>query len=357
MSGKKIESVIKKYVDPSKGSLEQEVIENCELSLLQIRDRIALLGNIIEEDLENQIYVYTVNKGASAFANAVVAVRKEDNSLIVEAYAEEGLIKQNIAGKNIIKLKKALSGEKGIFSPRKGINIRLLILIIVPVLVTSFLVSNGIKKKTRNRFANLTANYNTVAEAYNASVKEISIANISNLPETVDYKPTDYDVKLVKRADVKELTTELAQLMNDYKVIVRLEEPTEEWVIERISTIEEISDIGTVTPENNPDGLLGKVGGYYSCIYFSLKGIDQNSIPGVGVVGKGTDAGGAIELYSTLKAAMNRCQYLGQFDNTLLYSGSYTVLGKMVIRTSYKLSNEEQIRVTGMIAETIVDGE
>lgn len=32
---------------------------------------------------------------------------------------------------------------------------------------------------------------------------------------------------------------------------------------------------------------------------------------------------------------MERCEYLSDYDNTILYSGSYTLLGTMAIRASY----------------------
>ena len=67
------------------------------------------------------------------------------------------------------------------------------------------------------------------------------------------------------------------------------------------------------------------------------------------MVDKGTDAGGAIEIYSNIKDAMERCEYLSEYDNTLLYSGSYAVVGTMVIRLSYALTDEEQLYLTDRI--------
>ena len=73
------------------------------------------------------------------------------------------------------------------------------------------------------------------------------------------------------------------------------------------------------------------------------------------VVEKGTDAGGAVEVYRKLKDAQNRCEYLSEFDGTLLYSGSYTLFGTMVIRTSYQLTNEEQVAVVNAIIEKMTE--
>lgn len=88
--------------------------------------------------------------------------------------------------------------------------------------------------------------------------------------------------------------------------------------------------------EHDPNQLLGRT----SCVYFSVKQISTDAVSGSDIVEKGTDGGGAIEVYANVEDAKNRCDYLKQFDNTLLYSGAYALIGTMVIRTSYLLSNE-----------------
>ena len=60
-----------------------------------------------------------------------------------------------------------------------------------------------------------------------------------------------------------------------------------------------------------------------------------------------------MEIYNTLEEARARCEYLSGFDGTILYSGSYAILGTMVIRTSYKLTNEQQLAFTRMITEKL----
>ena len=68
---------------------------------------------------------------------------------------------------------------------------------------------------------------------------------------------------------------------------------------------------------------------------------------------KGTDAGGAIEVYATAEEAQARCEYLSGFDGTILYSGSYAIVGTMVIRTSYKLDNNQQMALTRSITREL----
>ena len=40
-------------------------------------------------------------------------------------------------------------------------------------------------------------------------------------------------------------------------------------------------------------------------------------------------------------------------DGTLLYSGSYAIIGTMVIRTSYKLSDNQQVKLTNDITKAL----
>ena len=78
---------------------------------LFIRDAITGLGTILKEDLENHYYITTVKVGA--FGNALtqaIVLRSEDKAEIA-VYAHEGLIRQNLAGKTIEKLKQCLCSK------------------------------------------------------------------------------------------------------------------------------------------------------------------------------------------------------------------------------------------------------
>ena len=56
---------------------------------------------------------------------------------------------------------------------------------------------------------------------------------------------------------------------------------------------------------------------------------------------------------ATVEDAEARCEYLSGFDGTVLYSGSYAIVGTMVIRTSYKLTNEQQLALTDKITSAV----
>ena len=119
--------------------------------------------------------------------------------------------------------------------------------------------------------------------------------------------------------------------------------------------VDSIVQILPVSIGDDPNGLLSLDGGYTSCVYFTTTSVPPGSVQGANPVEKGTDGGGAIEVFATIEDAKCRCDYLGQYDGTLLYSGSYAILGTMVIRTSYLLSNKEQIDLTNAIMEKFTE--
>ena len=150
-------------------------------------------------------------------------------------------------------------------------------------------------------------------------------------------------------ADTETVLDMTEQVKDAITITKQITAPTEEWVIERLGAIKEISGTQAVTDEQNPDGLLGKEGGYTACIYFITPAAIPGEVPGDSIVEKGTDAGGSVEIYATLEDAEARVEYLAGFDGSVLYSGSYGIVGTMVISTSYKLSNEHQVQMTNLI--------
>ncbi len=133
-----------------------------------------------------------------------------------------------------------------------------------------------------------------------------------------------------------------SELDNDpVKTPVNLtDNPSAEEVKEAISVIDTITEIGIATEENDPNGQLGKQGGYTGCIYF----VDSNApdIEGTDAIEKGTDGGGCIEIYANSSDANKRNDYLATLDGGILASGSHCVLGTLVIRTSSKMTASKQ---------------
>lgn len=222
-------------------------------------------------------------------------------------------------------------------------------------------------KQNISEYNTAVENYNAVAEEYE-KIKEItSLENVAGLPKASEAKVyLDENIKFsdflengisenFTAQDVEQIAAEMNELLYALVLAQQITNPDEEWVIERLKSTDGIVDIQAVTEDHDPNHLLNVDGGYTSCIYFSVKGVQQDLVKGTGIIDKGTDAGGAIEVYKTVADAQNRCEYLGQFDDTLLYSGSYAILGTTVIRTSYLLTNEQQVELTGKITTAFTE--
>lgn len=128
---------------------------------------------------------------------------------------------------------------------------------------------------------------------------------------------------------------------------------TEAFVIERLQAVEGIGDISAVTEDNNPNVQLGKDEGYTAAVYFTSPLIDQSLIYGDSVIEKGIDAGGAVEVYSTVENVNKRNDYLANFDGGILSSGSHTVVGTVLVRTSDGLTASQQDQLEATIIESL----
>lgn len=141
----------------------------------------------------------------------------------------------------------------------------------------------------------------------------------------------------------KELDDAYSQYENNIKQYKQFINPSEEFVKKRLQTIDEIVDVRAVTEDNDPNGQLNKPGGYTATIYFESKNVDQSKLFETGgLIEKGTDAGGAIEVYANEEDAQKRDEYLATFDGSVLASGSHKVVGTTLIRTSDELSASKQ---------------
>lgn len=129
--------------------------------------------------------------------------------------------------------------------------------------------------------------------------------------------------------------------------------PSEAFVIERLQGVEGIQDISAVTEENDPNGQLGKDGGYTATVYFTSPMVDQSKVFGNSVIEKGTDGGGAIEVYANPSDANKRKDYLASFDGSVLSSGSHEVVGTVLVRTSNKLTASQQDQLESAIIEAL----
>lgn len=394
-----LHELLKEHCNVKPKQIKEKILNVPDLAISQLRDRLYLLGNILHEDLQNQVYVASVSTDDSNMTSAVVAMQLIDGQLIMAGYAKEGLIKQNICDRAIQRLVGAIEGDAIPKKRRKGrmLPIVLLVISLSAFALIRFTIIGGtninemsgnlidiVRSKIDPAFAaeieqtmEATKEYNAAAEQYNLRVTEYNAAvsmccidNIYGLPAALELialesesfddnvaiirSENDKDKILADAALIEELTGQVDTLI---KVVKQVTAPSGDWIMERLNRIEGITGCDQVTEAQNPDGILGKDGGYVACVYFTHSTIDHASIPGDSIVAKGTDAGGAVEVYATVEDAQARVDYLAGFDETILYSGSYAIVGTTVVRTSYKLTAEQQLLLTHDITKvmTIVE--
>jgi prefoldin subunit 5 len=153
------------------------------------------------------------------------------------------------------------------------------------------------------------------------------------------------------------LSAAKTNLQNSIAQMKQVTNPSEQFVIQRITGLANITGVEAVTENNDPNGNLGKAGGYTACVYFSSDLVDQSKVyisDGYsGIVGAGTDGGGAVEVYANVDDANKRNNYLAVFDGGVLSSGSHDVVGTCIVRTSHILTASQQKMLEGEIVDSL----
>ncbi|MBQ8290440.1 MAG: hypothetical protein IJY01_06210 [Clostridia bacterium] len=129
--------------------------------------------------------------------------------------------------------------------------------------------------------------------------------------------------------------------------------PSEDYVIECLEKVPGVLEIEAVTEDTDPMKNLNKPGWYTAHVYFSYELVNQDDVYGDDLIDKGTDAGGSIEVYKTKSEANERNEYLSAFDGGVLDSGSHTVIGTLVVRTSDELTASQQKLLESNIIATL----
>ena len=255
---------------------------------------------------------------------------------------------------------------------KKNNNKKIVVIIVLVLIVVGGFIGYLYSMKVATiEYNKAVDNYRETAKSYNVAVSEVNVQYVDGMLEKIEFiSNVDTEMKAVFKSfinfntrgkivkDTEAIREQEESIKSMMDILEQINNPNAKWVIDRITTIEGITDVQSVTLSDNPDGLLHKAdGGYKGCIYFGLDTIDASEIPGDNIVDKGTDAGGAIEIYENLEDAKTRCEYLSEFDGTILESGTYTIVGTMVVRTSYKLSSDEAIEVTDSIINCLTTHE
>lgn len=150
-------------------------------------------------------------------------------------------------------------------------------------------------------------------------------------------------------------------LENSVKQFKQLTNPTSDFILERLKNVTLIIGMSAITEETDPYGDLNKAKSYTGMVFFASSLVNQDEVyfdetmsKGDIYIDKGTAAGGAIEIYTTVEDAKKRDDYLGSFDGTVLSSGKHTVVGTVIVRTSHLLPASKQDELERSIVEVLI---
>ncbi len=186
-------------------------------------------------------------------------------------------------------------------------------------------------------------------ESLNAEKSGIVSATSEVGEESAALSVPDYSKIIAEIKDEEEL------LENSYAIQKQITNPTQDFVLAKINNVEKIANVACATEENDPNGKLGKDGGYTAQIYFSSPLLGTETIAGDKLIDAGTDAGGSIEVYKTVEAAEARNSYLASFDGGIFDSGKHMVIGTMVVRVSTNLAATKQDSFINEIIEALIE--
>ena len=218
--------------------------------------------------------------------------------------------------------------------------------------------------------------------------------------------------------EINEVGTAQKNYENSIRMLANITKPSDRFVKERLGRIKTVIQAEAVTPENDPNGLLGKKDGYIGCVYFLDESVDQSLLPkeafskkekkekkdtadeamsadtaatvseatsadtagteteaeassadtaaaaaeavpaaregAADVVMIGTAGGGAVEVFASREEAEKRAEYISFFEGSVMDAGSCTVEGTCLIRTSKYLSGDQQEKLTKKIREALL---
>ena len=193
---------------------------------------------------------------------------------------------------------------------------------------------------------------------------ETSVSEAKTIKKDAPERPKKFEdiiqaTEEINAVDYTEITNRLAETKTAYensvKQLKQVTAPTETFVIERVQAVSGVTGVSAATEENDPNGQLGKQGGYTAQIYFAYDKVSASAVSGNSIIEKGTDGGGSIEVYNTVEDAEKRDTYLASFDGGIFASGSHKILGTMVVRTSSKLTASQQKELETNITNSLIE--
>lgn len=208
----------------------------------------------------------------------------------------------------------------------------------------------------------LMASGNPALDPELASALEAIIADAKSTIVAIIDLPEDADAILAAAADMdavdytqvsESLTSAQTALEYSTAQYALVNAPDEGYVLDCILRVPGVIAAAAATEDTDTNNLIGKAGSYYARIVFSYELVGNSSVQGASLISGGTDCGGSIEIFNTVEDAERRNTYLGAFDGTIFDSGSHTVIGTVLIRTSSKLKASQQQELEAAIIEIL----
>ena len=196
-----------------------------------------------------------------------------------------------------------------------------------------------------------------LAPALEAAITDArdALTVLIDMPEDADaILAAAADMEAVDYAQVSDaITSTQSALEQSIARYALVNAPAEDYVVDCLSRVPGVIAVAAATEDTDDNNLLGKAGSYYARIVFSHELVGKSTAQGASLVSKGTDCGGSIEVFNTVEDAEKRNTYLGAFDGTFIDSGSHTVIGTVLIRTSSRLKASQQQELEAAIIEIL----
>lgn len=359
-------NTLSKYKNVKYNNILFHEIEYSNISFYRLRETFYYLGTVLEEDEDKSICVATIKSGFLNKNETIIVAQTHKSSISFALYSKEGIIKQESNEKTLNLILERLKNPNATKKNGKKIvnTICIVILLVLGIFIAPKLFSLNKATELTKAYNASIREYNNSIDAYNTLAKKADISNVDNFVVKAKKLPTVNEdqlsvfYSLLKgnkvssiEADTKTLKQMKSTLKSNSTIINNLINPSKDWVISKINDCDFIDSTKAVTQDNDPNNLLGKDGGYTGAVYFTISKLteDKNADP----VKLGTNGGGCIEIYKNTSDAKKRCEYLNQFDNSFLQTGSYATIGTMVVRTSYQLEVDSQYFITNEIFKAL----
>ena len=102
--------LLRKYSKFKDADVIYREIESNGISLIKIRDKLLIDNTILEENLDNNIYIAAIKTGLFGADRVVVAVCLVDDIIQMYAVSKDGVISKSRSGKSLDILEECLMG-------------------------------------------------------------------------------------------------------------------------------------------------------------------------------------------------------------------------------------------------------